>query len=468
MTASTPEKPIPISPEVKTARAKKLTGTKALLLLFLLTISVGITVLIYGHQTRFCHDLDLKSVTLGSFTDNSLCDLDPASKTITIRSLTTQPDRGLNFKLIAVSNDPDQVFENSPPSPLDYAVLLHHLQEAGAKNIVLTTRMSWDGDLGITSAALSDKLSTFHRANIGLPLTRGSHKQELPDILRQSIIPFSNVSGNYRILPIVNQVTVPSAVKDSDQVRAGFSHIESAPEEASTIPLICVWEGEGITPSLELLALMNAHDIDPDQVIIHCNEHIRLGLDGPVIPLGSYGEIHLPVAAPELSATPSLNAEQLIFSPDEQDSSFINDEDPTIYLVHAVGEKTASTNLLTTDRIRAIIHWSKKLPVPDLDSVAQHPRLPLWAHGVIFFDIALAAWVFAGWTRARRHLSFLLTAIISFPLLLVFMELTEHWMSTSSFFAALLIAWLLPIKRQRRKRKVHPLHNTDSITERSA
>ena len=104
MTASTPEKPIPISPEVKTARAKKLTGTKALLLLFLLTISVGITVLIYGHQTRFCHDLDLKSVTLGSFTDNSLCDLDPASKTITIRSLTTQPDRGLNFKLIAVSD----------------------------------------------------------------------------------------------------------------------------------------------------------------------------------------------------------------------------------------------------------------------------------------------------------------------------------------------------------------------------
>ena len=113
-----------------------------------------------------------------------------------------------------MSDDPDQVFENSPPSPLDYAVLLHHLQEAGAKNIVLTTRMSWDGDLGITSAALSNKLSTFHRANIGLPLTRGSHKQELPDILRQSVIPFSNVSGNYRILPIVNQVTVPSAVKD--------------------------------------------------------------------------------------------------------------------------------------------------------------------------------------------------------------------------------------------------------------
>ena len=463
MTTPSPETPIPESPEEETTPTTKCTGPTAMLLLFFLTLSAGIVVLLYGHQTQFSRDLDIAFVKASSTSKNKLCDLEPQSKVITIRSLTEQPDRGLHFKLLEITDDPDQVYESSPPSSLDYAVMLHHLHEAGIKNVVLTTRMSWDGDLGITDEALSNKLDAFKRASIGIPLTRGSHQQDLPDILRPSIIPFSNVSGNHRALPIVNQVSIPSAVRNTSKTEAGFSIIESTPEEASTIPLICVWEGEGIVPSLELLALMNAHGIAAKQVTIDCGKDIRLGLDGPVIPIGAYGEIHLPVTAGELSSIPSLKAEQLIANPDQLKDTDLNAK--TIYLAHAVGKKTETTNILTTDRLRSIIHWSKYLPVPEPGNASRYHRLPIWAHIIILFDIAIAAWVFSGWSRGKRHFAFILTITTSFPLLLLFMKFTQHWMSCSAFFAAVTIAWLIPVKRQKRMNEVNLHQEPESNDE---
>lgn len=427
--------------------AKRRNNGAIYLLLFLLTMGAGLAVLKYGHRVSFFHDFDMACVRAASPSTGRLYDLDKDSNTLTSRLLTLQPDRSQKFKMIAITDDPGQVYESTPPTPLDYAVILHTLHEKGVENIVLSTQMSWDGDLGLTATALSDKLAEFQHASIPIPLTRGSTAQDFPKILRKSTIPFSNVRGNSKLLPVVNQVALPTVLSDSGNTRAGFSQIENAPEDDDTIPMICVWQEKGVIPSIELLALMAAHGVTPEQVIINCGKHIRLGLEGPVIPIGKFGEITLHQADDELQSITTTPAENLItqIEPTEKTAP----EDPHIYLIHATGEKTKATNAITSERLAAIIHWSKSLPTPEPGQSTQYLRLPLWADIIIIFDIFLAAWWFAGLSRGSRHLAFALTATLCFPLLLAIMDITQHWMGLSAPLVAILAAWLIPVKQRR-------------------
>lgn len=456
MTPSSTETDIPADVPVNKRRLGKSYKLTAYLPLFILTMMSGLAVLFFGHHISFLPDLDISCVRAATPSKDRLYDLDRDTKTITARLLTIQPDAGRNFRMLEITDDPDQVYESTPPSPLDYAVMLHTLKEKGAENIILTTRMSWDGDSGLSADALSIKLSAFNRATIALPLTRGSTAQELPNILRQSVIPFSNIRGNIRLIPVVNQVALPAVLAGNKNVYAGFSKIESTPESSDFLPMICHWENEGLIPSLELLALMNAHSVTPAEVLVRSGRHIRLGIEGPVVPINSYGEILLPEMRPhQLHKIPTIKAEDLITRPSETKTAAT---DPSIYLVHAVGEKSKATNTLSPRRLAAVINWSQNLPAPEPGKSIPYHRLPLWADIVILFDIALAACWFAGFTRSGRHLAFVLAAALIFPLLLSVMDITQHWISVSAPLIALFMAWLIPVKKRKHTTTIQEYH----------
>lgn len=448
MTSTSPETEDSAEPVAKHKAPKKRSRLTAYIPLFLLTMLAGLAVLFFGHRISTIHDFDIACVRAASPSEGRLYDLDTESKIITSRLLSLQPDRASKFKMISITDDPDQVYESTPPSPLDYAVILHTLHERGVENIVLTTQMSWDGDLGITATALSNKLAEFEYAAIPLPLTRGATAQELPDILRQSIIPFTNIRGDQRHLPIVNQVALPSIISDSGKTRAGFSKIENLPENGYSIPMICLWQEEGILPSIELLTLMAAHKVSPDEVIIRCGEHIRLGLEGPVIQISKFGEVTLPADNGGLESIPTTKADALITRADSEKKNTTTD--PHVYLIHGVGEKTKTTNALPSERLHAILHWAKSLPAPEPGKSVEYRRLPFWANIVIIFDIALTAWLFAGLSRVNRHLAFALTAAAIYLLLLSIMDVTQHWLSISAPLAAVIAAWITPVKRRKR------------------
>lgn len=432
---------------------------RSYLALFLLTMMAGLAVIFYGHRVRLIHDVDIACIKAAAPSEGRLYLLDEKSQVITSHLLTQQPDKSRKFKLITITDDPDQIYERTPPSPLDYAVILHRLHHQGAENIVINTQLTWDGDLGITATALSNKLAEFTNANISLNLTRGAATHELPEALQQSIIPFSNVSGNVKLLPVVNQVTPPNALSNTGKTRAGFSKIESIPETTDVIPMICVWQDKGIVPSIELLAIMTAHQINPDQVIIHCGKYIQLGHDGPVIPISKFGEISFSSSAHQLKITSTTAAENLITRVDTEKAPTPADTD--VYLIHAVGEKTKATNAISAERLAAMVHWSQFSPTPAPGKSIQYQRLPLWADIIIIFDIALAAWFFASLSRGNRHLAFALTALLTFPLLISIMEVTQHWFSISAPLAAIIMAWLTLLPRKKNTHPIEEYSNTN-------
>ncbi|BDS08215.1 hypothetical protein NT6N_32550 [Oceaniferula spumae] len=446
----------------KAAKPKSPLNIRPYFWIFVLSISSGLLVLFFGPLTTFLPDFDITCVRAASPSEGRIYDLDQNARTITSRLLTAQPDRGKSFRMVEVTDDPDQVYESTPPSPLDYAVMLHSLRLKGANNIILTTRMSWDGDPGITAEALSNKLAAFDRASFGVPVTRGATAQPLPEALQRALIPFSNVSGNLRLIPVVNQVALPAVISGGKNSLGGFSTIESTPDSKDYVPMLCHWDGEGLIPSLELLALMSSHNVNPKQVIVRCGKHIRLGLQGPVINIDSYGETILPEKAEKSDlidlTKDAIAAEDLIT---RQEDGAETPEDRRVYLVHAVGEKTKPTNQLSPVRLAAILNWSKNLLSPEPGRSITYKRLPLWAEIVLIFDIALAACWFTSFSRGGRHLAFALTAALSYPFLLSIMDLTQHWLSVSSLLVTVLVAWLVPVRKRKHTTSIQEYSTSD-------
>ncbi len=421
-------------------------------------IATGLIVLFYGHKIRAIQDFDIACIRAAAASQGQIYNIDTESNTVTSRALITQPENAQKFKIIAITDDPDQVYESTPPSPLDYAVILHTLRERGAENIVLTTQMSWDGDLGITATALSGKLSDYKYAAIPLSLTRGVTAEKVPSPLRQSIIPFTNITGNQTLIPIVNQVSLPCLISDSGKTRAGFSKIENLTEDHDTIPMICIWQDEGIIPSIELLTLMTLYKVSPDEVSIHCGKHIRLGPDGPIIGIGKFGQIALPSDTANINSIPTTKAEDLITlaKPENKNTA----PDPHIYMIHGIGEKTKTTNTLPPERLAAIIHWAKTLPVPKIEKPTQHRRLPIYATILIILDIALLGWWFTRLSPSNRHLAFALATAATLPFLFFMMETIHYWFSISALLATIAAAWMTPVKRRKRTTNIKKYRDT--------
>lgn len=407
-------------------------------------MDVGIAVLLCGQFTSWIPALDYACVQAAA-SNKEVQDFDPSSGTISSHTLAQQPQKSRGFQRISVTDDPDRTFETSPPSPLDYAVLLQSLRNRGYNHVLLTTRMTWDDEPGIEARALSDRLALFKKSVIALPVTRGATAHPLPAPLVRALIPFDQIKGDHQLIPTVNQVTLPTHVDGGEQTFAGFHRIESTPSSPDHIPMLAHWPGQGLIPSIELLAIMINHDIDIADLLIDCGQHIRLGQKGPVIPLDIYGQTPVPKSpAPATNELAPLTAAQLIsLKPTSPEASIT-----PIGLIHATGKNTSPTNTLHPTRLTQILTLSKTFLIPE--KTTHYRKLPLWANMTLLLTITLAAC----WGLTFHPINSLLTvttlAILLFPLLLAFMHLTHHWFGLSAPLASLISAYLIPIRHRKR------------------
>lgn len=416
--------------------------------------------LLWGKRISWIPELDVACVKTFTNAQDLIYDFNSETNTISQHTLMKQPDRSRNFQMILVTDDPDRIFEHTPPTPLDYAIVLQSLRNMGYKRVILSTRMTWDEQPGLEASSLSDRLALFENSAIGLPVTRGATAQPLPESLQRSLIPLSQVKGNHQLIPIVNRVSLPVHAGGGKNTLAGFNQIESSPASSGNIPMLANWEGKGLIPSLELLSIMIAHDVTPSQLIIHSGKHLRFGKKGLIIPLDDYGQ----TTAPQLNQTDDtspqakdLKAEDLITQKPDSSSA----EQPQICLIQAVGKKTSATSLLSPHRIDELIHLTKNLPMPG--KTTDFRRLPQWAEIVIIIDIALLAGWFAGFSAGNRRLALLLTAAFLFPMLFAFIDITQHWFAISAPLATVIVAWLIPVSHNQQNRK-----QTDSFGEYSS
>jgi len=416
-----------------------------------LAIGVGLAVLFCGKLTPWIPAIDRACVQASVSTnpsDNIIFDGDATTGVISSRQLSLQKEKSRGFHIIAVTDDPNRIFEHTPPSPLDYAVILQSLHNRGYTRVVLATRMTWDDEPGLEAKGLSSRLALFNRAVIALPVTRGATPQPLPEPLASALIPFSQVEGNFKFIPIVNQVTLPAHAGGDAHTLAGFHRIESAPSSAHHIPLLAHWENEGFIPSIELLAIMSAHDIEPEALIVHCGKHIRLGKDGPVIPLDLYGQTPMPThlsshdpAQPNLAET--LKADELI----TQKANHPATQRPEVCLIHATGEKTSSTNILSPTQLANLLTLAPSFLMPG--KATHYLQVPHWAGIIILLVLGFIVSRLVSFTPWNRHLSFALCTALLFPLLIALIDVSQHWFGISSPLATLFTAWLFPIHQRK-------------------
>ena len=88
--------------------------------------------------------------------------------------------------VVSIGDDAGGVFQASPPSPVDLAVVQRNLQRLGVKQAAIATVMAWDQPDPVSLKGLEIVLENFQRVIHAAPLSRGTLRQAMPPL---SVLP---------------------------------------------------------------------------------------------------------------------------------------------------------------------------------------------------------------------------------------------------------------------------------------
>lgn len=407
-----------------------------------LALGVGAGVLFYGHRQARVERFDLAAVATASHAANTIHEHDRTTGNITAATLVPDTGGGAAFQPVVVTDDPERIFESTPPSALDYAVLLESLHNLGYRNVNITTRLNWENEPGLLAQGLDLRLGMFDSAVIPLAVTRSPAQGAMPEMLERTLVKPRHILGDASLVPLVNRISLtPQFTGKAKGVLAGFHSIESSPPTPGRTAMLARWGDAGMIPSYELLTIMQAHAIPPAQVRIHCGSHIRLGKTGPVIAIDAYGQASAKNPTSNNQMLTPLRADHIITR--EKSATTL----PHIATVFADGKLVAPTNAIAAGRLDAAMAMAHAFPVPG-DSVL-YRRLPLWAEVIVLLDLCVVIFWLRGMTRGDQHLGFALAAAFVPVLLYALMGTTQHWMAVSAPFATVLTGWLFPSSGRR-------------------
>ena len=339
-----------------------------------------------------------------------------------LRLSRLQPSPPSNFELVLITDDPAEIFEERPPSPIDLALLLSTLRKKGAQKIAIDYPLTWSEVEPIGVGLLELEIEKFGESSLAFPLSRSSEPSLLPAQWEASTLPITEKSQLPPSIPLVNRIPIEPATYGSEDTLLGFSYIESELREVDKPYLLARW-GDRLLVSSYITALLteNALDISDLQVT---RTALGLGKNGQSIPLDRYGRAVLSDQAPLHSAT---DAEDLIAPPD-------NFEQPerlsSVYLSSEADNRTGTLlRLAASDRL---------VPVRSLH------KLPLAVHAVLVVALSIAI-VLLRPHGALWRVASLILSISLLGLALTALMQEGHWTSTLSLLGTAIVASLFPV-----------------------
>lgn len=232
-----------------------------------------------------------------------------------LKGFSSQPrtDKREAPVIVSLGDDLQGIFQSSPPSPIDVAVIFRNFQRLGARKAATAVVLSWETPDPIGLAALEKTLGRFDSLVMAAPLSRGAVASPLPPAFRRASVPLANVLGDASLLPVVNRIPIPGVVLGDDNTAAGFSVLDT---ETGARPdlLFARWD-DRVVLSFPLLVVMQRLNLPAEKVEIRLGEYVKLAADGPVIPIDEFGRLDLPVK--KLAAFAEISAEALIDGGDE-------------------------------------------------------------------------------------------------------------------------------------------------------
>lgn len=331
--------------------------------------------------------------------------------------------------VVSLGDDPEGIFQTSPPSPVDIAIVLRNMRRLGAENIAVSAVLAWEEPETIALAAVDSELSRFQSVVTAAPLSRGAAGQALPPSFRRASLSPDQIRGEISAIPVANRISLPHVILGGDNTLSGFSILENEP---AGNPLLACWD-DRIVLAFPLAAVISSHGLPFDQVEVDLGNFIRLGPQGPIIPIDAFGRLSTQ------SRTPGPS---LLFSA----TSLIDATDP-------LPTEKAKLTLLRDDQSSAEpstrIFSSKVAPlIADIASsagmsgVTRYRRLPATSELTVLAGIILLLTGISGRPRLPREIIILC---------LLFLAVASHtivagsgtWLPTLPAIAALLPAFLV-------------------------
>ena len=164
--------------------------------------------------------------------------------------------------LLRISDSESSIFQEWPPSPIDYAIILKNLKEYKAKLVAIEPSMSWNN----AGEGLLETLRTaslkYNKGELlmGAVFQMDQSVFESNDQLINLLNPISNISGDIKRIPEFTMIDpLPDRRLTSIGIPFGFTSIDMAEQDKMNNPLkvpLLARIKEAIVPSFALRAIM--------------------------------------------------------------------------------------------------------------------------------------------------------------------------------------------------------------------
>ncbi len=346
----------------------------------------------------------------------------------TLRS--SPPDITANLPLdIVISDDLQNVFQSSPPSPVDFAVILKNLRRMGRDSVAIGMPLAWTEPDVISLAALDQQLDSFPAVVTSAPLSRNPLPSPIPPAFRRASVPLFSIEGDTALLPIVNRIPIPDVVLGNKTSLAGFTTLES--EETTSQPhLLARWDDRAVL-SFHLLTTLNHLDIQPHSITVRLGEWISLSTDGPFIPIDEYGRLNFQPPPP---AQTGILAETLIDAPDD----FLTGNPFAPVLIR---NDLSASDSSAAEYSNSLVATVALLSHPEGTSVSRRfPRPPWYAELLLISSLLSLLYGFGNYPFLAGKRPLVILAGCLFVLHFILVPTTSTWIPTFPLIACALAA----------------------------
>jgi hypothetical protein len=332
--------------------------------------------------------------------------------------------------LVWVGDDPEGVFQSSPPSPVDYAVMFSNMKRLDVRHAACAVVLAWDAPDAIGLMALESALGQFDSMVMAAPVTRGAVAQPMPQAYRRASLPITVVTGDVNQMPVVNRIPIPDVVLGAERTWAGFSAVESEPDGG--YPFLCARWDDRVVFSFAMCAVARRLGVSWESVEIRLGEFIRMGRKGPIIPIDDRGRMK--VSPKELAAVWEKPAEGLIDATKGWLPSHV--PEPVI-LADRRGLADAEVRRFSSHLAGSVASIAGEAGLSARQSYARLPGVVEWLLvEAVAFGLAALFWL----PRSQASMSLALFLILAAGIQLLGFSLGALWAPGASVLAPLLVS----------------------------
>ena len=353
--------------------------------------------------------------------------------------------------VVSIGDDADGVFQSSPPSPVDLAVVLENLQRLGARQAAIAAVMAWEKPDPVALKGLEMVLNHFEMVIHAAPLSRGTVRQAMPPAFRRAALVPEAIQGDLSKLPMVNHVAVPDVIFGGERALAGFTAVNDADEGKGTLALLARWEDEkekGVVLAFPLLAVLARYDLPVAGIQVKLGEFLRLGPAGPVVPIDEGGCLALPLKP--LAARADVSAEALISGTPE-----IFPADPGLIVLRDDQSKApGATRKFSANLASAIAAISSDA---GLGQASSYRRLAAPWEAALLLGVAVLLGLLVGTPQFRRYLACGILVAVCVAAQWLVVGLAQVWLPGIPLLAAIGAGGLGMVLLDRALPAAHPV-----------